>query len=122
MSERFKIVEVNPNDTCGGGGCVCSEEKLPECKGPYAVFFHTDMESGRSPNVVISEHCLRAALDVIDIGEPLAGGETGEVENPYLTSASVKPAELNEFAHEVEVGAQKLIEESILDEADVPEV
>ena len=74
MSENFKIVDVNPNDNVGGGGCLCSESKDTDCKGPFAVFYTTDMSSNVSPHPVIGAGCLRAAVAALD-GEVLAGGE-----------------------------------------------
>ena len=74
MSENFKIVDVNPNDNVGGGGCLCSESKDTDCHGPYAVFYVHDMASNISPHPVIGANCLRKAAAALD-GEVLAGGE-----------------------------------------------
>lgn len=72
--EACFITDVNPNDTCGGGGCVCSPVKVSDCFPPYAVFPGNDMENPLSPHVVICMKCLeaatgKAALEVLHAGE-----------------------------------------------------
>lgn len=61
MSEQYVIQDVNPNDAVGGGGCLCSESKVEDCKPPYAVFFPTTTESNLSPHVVACQRCLLSA-------------------------------------------------------------
>lgn len=75
-AERFHIVDVNPNEASGGGGCLCGETRVEGCEGPYAVFDVTDMDSILSPRPVIGAKCLRAACAALD-GETLSGGEPG---------------------------------------------
>ncbi len=77
MAENFKIVDVNPNDSVGGGGCLCSETKDVDCKPPYAVFYVHDMASNISPHPVVCANCLTKATSALD-GEVLAGGEKNE--------------------------------------------
>lgn len=73
-AERFETVAVNPNDNVGGGGCLCSEDRVVEAEGPYTVFYVQDMASNISPVPVICAGCLRAAAEALE-GEVLAGGE-----------------------------------------------
>lgn len=76
MSERFQVVTVNPNDTPGGGGCLCSEARNTDTQGPYAVFYHQEMESNASPHAVLCAPCARAVVEHLDSAdEPLKGGE-----------------------------------------------
>jgi hypothetical protein len=75
VSELFHIVEVNPNDAVGGGGCVCNEGAHTDCTGPYAVFPAQEMESNLSPHCVISVKCARQIVAKADGGDALAGGE-----------------------------------------------
>ena len=75
MSERFQVVEINPNQTTGGGGCLCSEVENPDCEGPFAVFPHTEMSSNISPHPVICLGCAEAVVKQAG-KEVLAGGES----------------------------------------------
>lgn len=61
--QQFHVTDENPNDTTGGGGCICSPTKQPDCKPPYAVFFDNDMEDITSPHVVICAACANAASE-----------------------------------------------------------
>lgn len=58
--KMFFVTDENPNDTTGGGGCVCDPAKQQDCKPPYAVFPANDMESIASPHVVICASCAYA--------------------------------------------------------------
>lgn len=78
--EVFSLNDKNPNDTTGGGGCVCSpDRKATGCDGPFVVFHAAESESNLSPHVVIGERCLRAAARKLGKasrgGEVLAAGE-----------------------------------------------
>lgn len=73
-AERFYVSDTNPNDTCGGGGCVCSEGKVSDCAGPYVIFPAVETDNNLSPFVVIGCNCLRAAAKALD-GEVLSAGE-----------------------------------------------
>lgn len=77
--ESFSISETNPNDTCGGGGCACSPQKVSDCDGPYAIFQGPETDSHLSPYNVIGFKCLCAAFERVD-GEALSAGEPGYVE------------------------------------------
>jgi hypothetical protein len=76
MSHKlFYVSSINPNDTTGGGGCICSPERQPDCKPPYVVFPGNDMENIASPHVVACQACLEAGAaaclgEVLDAGEP----------------------------------------------------
>jgi hypothetical protein len=77
MSYRMYVVsDTNPNDTTGGGGCICSPVKQQECVAPYAIFPGNDMENIMSPHVVACMDCLTAASASCR-GEILSAGEDG---------------------------------------------
>lgn len=61
-AERYIVSEVNPNDSCGGGGCLCSETKVPEAEGPYIVFHAQEMASNISPHAVLCASCLNGIM------------------------------------------------------------
>jgi hypothetical protein len=63
---RFFMSSTNPNDQSGGGGCVCSETKNPDQKGPFAVFNANVMDSGCSPHIVV---CAGCAEGIVEAGE-----------------------------------------------------
>ena len=75
-AERFQVVEVNPNDAVGGGGCLCSEDRNPDCKGPFAVFFHGETNSNISPHPVLCLGCADAFVKRAESDDILAGGES----------------------------------------------
>lgn len=58
--ERFKVVQENPNDRIGGGGCVCGDSKVEGCDPPYAVFYATETDNNLSPHVVVCRSCAEA--------------------------------------------------------------
>jgi hypothetical protein len=58
--ENFVISDVNPNDTVGGGGCVCSESKVGDCVAPFAIFYAHDTDTPLSPHTVICAKCADA--------------------------------------------------------------
>lgn len=76
MSGYFEIVETNPNDSVGGGGCLRSESKHTDCRGPYVLFPYVEMENNLSPHAVIcSAHLEEVHEALSDKGARLAGGE-----------------------------------------------
>lgn len=107
-AERFEIVDTNPNDTTGGGGCLCGEVKPEDASGPYAVFYGPEMASNISPNAVVCAGCLRSAAKALD-GEVIAGGES---------SPEIEAVEGEDY-HEVTLDDEV---ESPVDESGVPEV
>lgn len=58
---RFQVLDYNPNEHIGGGGCVCGDSKQSDCKGPYLVFSSVSTDARLSPHVVMSHACAVAA-------------------------------------------------------------
>lgn len=85
--QQFIVSDTNPNDTHGGGGCICSPEKQRDCKGPYIVAYGNDMESGVSPHVVVGRACAYRMVELLG-GEVLSAGERGSV----VASAAPEPS------------------------------
>lgn len=77
-AELFHVVETNPNDAVGGGGCVCSESDQSGCTGPYAVFYANEMANNLSPHCVLGLGCAKAFVDQASSQPALAGGERGD--------------------------------------------
>lgn len=73
-AQRFYISETNPNDSIGGGGCLCSEGRCEDRGGPYAVFHVTETDSHLSPHVVLCAPCARGVVGQLD-GEQIKAGE-----------------------------------------------
>lgn len=69
-------MEENPNNPMGGEGCLCSETKVAQAKGPYVVFNATETDCIASPYPVICASCLIPAYAKL-MGEEV----TGEVED-----------------------------------------
>ena len=67
---HFIITDNNPNDDVGGGGCLCSPDKVTDCKGPFAVFHVTDMDNPVSPHQVIGARCIKEIAAAVE-GETL---------------------------------------------------
>lgn len=93
MSERFTVSSVNPNDSVGGGGCLCSESKVEDCKPPYVIFHVTETSSNLSPHVVGCANCIQKAAQAIETGEMLSAGEP----SPELVEATEMPPEGHQF-------------------------
>lgn len=74
MPLNFTLVEVNPNDTTGGGGTLAAEMHDADAVGPYFVWPATEMESGISPYVVV------AASEVDLMAQKLADFREGRVD------------------------------------------
>lgn len=77
--KMFFVTDENPNDTTGGGGCVCDPQRQIDCKPPYAVFPANDMENIASPHVVMCEPCARSVAAALqaereDYTEPYEQG------------------------------------------------
>jgi hypothetical protein len=64
MLENFSIMDENPNDALGGGGCLCSDTKVNGCNGPYAVFNAVETDFIQSPYPVIGAACLCKAFGI----------------------------------------------------------
>lgn len=76
--QLFFVSDTNPNDTTGGGGCVCSPIKQIDCRPPFIIFPGNDMENIASPSVVMCRACAEAGLEACDgdTAEIFAAGET----------------------------------------------
>lgn len=61
----FHVSHQNPNDNTGGGGCICSPDKVTDCKGPYVIVPGNDMDSPLSPHVVVGEACVHRMVKVL---------------------------------------------------------
>lgn len=59
--EAYTVVEKNPNDAIGGGGCACSDSAHRAQEGPFVVFHNTETDNNLSPHVVICAHCIDSA-------------------------------------------------------------
>lgn len=81
----FFVSATNPNDNAGGGGCVCSPTKQPDCNPPYIVAPGNEMDSLLSPHVVICERCIGTAQEYLTQGDPeTVDGESVELDIPAL--------------------------------------
>lgn len=89
---QFSVTSVNPNDTHGGGGCVCDPRKQVDCHPPFIVCYANDMEDPRSPHVVICHNCIDRMHMMVHDGEALVSGERHTVTQP----AEVNPPERGE--------------------------
>lgn len=81
--------DANPNDTTGGGGCVCSPERQIDCKPPYVLLPGNEMDGIASPHVVMCKGCAEYAVKLME-GEILAAGEDPRVDRPTQRSVNVK--------------------------------
>lgn len=98
-AQRYYISETNPNDSIGGGGCLCSEGRCEDRGGPYAVFHVTETDSNLSPHAVVCAPCVRAVVvDLDGDAERLKAGE------PVIDVESVEIADTDVPAHENPVG------------------
>lgn len=80
----MKLVTTNPNDTPGGGGCLCHPIKSTDTVGPFIVFPATETDSNVSPYAVLCTGCVAGCVKLLSDDEPLAGGEKGDIEVPEL--------------------------------------
>lgn len=76
---RHILVETNPNDVSGGGGCACGIRRTADTTGPYTVWPLTDAEDVKSPAIVVCAPCLETAHAELAGGAQSGGGETVEV-------------------------------------------
>lgn len=80
MPLNFDLVEVNPNDSTGGGGTLAGPMHDKDATGPYFVWPNQEFESYISPHAVVAASEVRlmaAALAAYEAGDAqvLAGGE-----------------------------------------------
>lgn len=79
MAAAIKVVEENPNDVTGGGGCLCSQTPNSDTGGPFVVFIgETEMDSIISPTPVLCAGCVAEASHLLEQYE-LDGGVEAEV-------------------------------------------
>lgn len=98
-AQRFYLSETNPNDSIGGGGCLCSEGRCEDRGGPYAVFHVTETDSNLSPHVVLCAPCARGVVAAADgDAERLRAGE------PVVDAEATLVAETLVPVHENPVG------------------
>ena len=76
--QQFIVSDHNPNDTHGGGGCICDSAKQYDCKPPYIVAYGNEMDSGVSPHVVVCQNCVCRMGELL-AGEALSAGEDNVV-------------------------------------------
>ena len=98
-AQRFYLSDTNPNDSIGGGGCLCSEGRCEDRGGPYAVFFVTETDSNQSPHVVQCAPCARAVVAAIDgDAERIKAGEPVVDVEATLIAETLVPAHENPVA------------------------
>lgn len=77
------ISESNPNETVGGGGCLCHPIKSTDTRGPFVIFPQSEMESNLSPHCVLCVDCLCEAnakmVAAMEAGDMLNSGHADEV-------------------------------------------
>lgn len=56
----FNITDKNPNEVAGFGGCLCSDAKIVAQKGPFVVFYGTEMLQPKNPYPVLCAGCAGA--------------------------------------------------------------
>ena len=86
-AQRFFISETNPNDSIGGGGCLCKDGHCEDRGGPYAIFNHVETDSSSSPHVVICAPCVEGVVqamhgEALKSGEPAIDAEHVEITQP----------------------------------------
>lgn len=75
-NQGITVHEHNPNDSLGGGGCICSGRLASEeCRGPWYNFFRTQTEFHQSPYAVICEYHREALNRAAAEDEVLTGGD-----------------------------------------------
>ena len=68
----FYKSDENPNETTGGGGCLCHPRGSSETCGPFLIFPATSTDDNLSPHAVLCAHCAEEGLktqpeEVIDL-------------------------------------------------------
>lgn len=88
-AQRYYISDTNPNESIGGGGCLCSESKCEDRGGPYAIFHCVETDSNLSPHVVICAPCAKAVVGDIESGaERISAGQvTVDAESVEISDA-----------------------------------
>ena len=92
MPLNFTVVDINPNDTTGGGGSLADPMHDVDATGPWFVWPNQEMESAVSPFCVVAASEVRAMYRALD-DEVIAGGETNaqradvDAQHPYESVA-----------------------------------
>lgn len=68
--DHFMISTTNPNERSGGGGCLCSEAKIADAKGPFIVFHGVETDNPFSPYAVLCADCACNAASKSGILQP----------------------------------------------------
>lgn len=119
--QQFLLSETNPNDSTGGGGCICDEEKQRDCKPPYVVCYQNGMESPISPHVVACASCIEKMYELVvdPDAEQAVVGNRGD-------SESVNPSSAQGYSDDVLVVRQHNAEQPPLmnspDEDEKPDI
>jgi len=78
---RFTISQTNPNESIGGGGCLCNPLKIEDQAGPFAIFPASETDNNVSPHVVICVGCAEQFCSRVRSGEEgLAPGQGDVIE------------------------------------------
>ena len=106
MPLNFDLVEVNPNDTTGGGGTLAGPMHDKDATGPFFVWPNQEFDNYISPHAVVAASEVRRmaqALDEYEAGTlgALAGGER---ETPVETAVQVTGAGTGPVSPEFDFG------------------
>src|SRR6266576_394580 len=93
MPLNFDLVEVNPNDSTGGGGTLAGPMHDKDATGPYFVWPNQEFESYISPHAVVAASEVRLMIEALQRYEDgaeqaLAGGERTILPQPAEPSAA----------------------------------
>jgi hypothetical protein len=93
MASEFTVHETNPNDTIGGGGCLCAGGAISEdCEGPFINFFRVSTEFDASPYAVICAKHLRHVAETFEFEERLEGGDVHPLRETKREPNDLAPA------------------------------
>lgn len=95
----FNITDKNPNEVAGFGGCLCSDAKINAQKGPFVVFYGTEMLQPKNPYPVLCAGCADAFVAKFtdaNVPEAVVVGATTEAASaadpaPAIFSAAAQP-------------------------------
>ena len=93
--ENFKLSSKNPNDTTGGGGCLCHPHGKPTgACGPYVIFHAACTDEPLSPHAVMCAGCVRAANKKVILAD-YPESEVLNAGEDVLSESEVRSAEEN---------------------------
>lgn len=87
------VSQINPNERAGGGGCLCSEAKIADAKGPFIVFHGVETDNPFSPYAVLCADCACNAAHksgLLAERAPLPAGEAFDVTQIVIDAAAAK--------------------------------